>query len=568
VNGRTLAAGVLVLVVLALSAQLAFTDVGRQLGAHWSEPAELGAVDGDDAAVTSLAARDGAVAWIERTGDAWTVRTAQVATGGTGGTDGSGGTESGSTGDDGGTGDADPDASGLAVRDARTVATSTTELRGVGVARSGDRTVAVWERVDGDEIVLHDGDAARVVRGGESLDSPTVAVVGDRTVLAHREFAGDEFALRVAVVDGGATVAGAAAGGARSMALAPVGGAGGTDEDGSPSATAAGLAWVEPDDFDVQYARVDPDGPTVGANRSFGVARAGGGFGSAAGPGPVSLTGGRAPRVVWSDLGRIYARPADGSGPREAVASGAGPRAVATADGWLVTWLTTSRATGSDVRYARYGPAGVESAYVSRLPSNAVDAVPVRTADGSVAVVWTERRGGVRVLASAYDPSGTSSVVERATTAPGRLGFVALAAVAAGAVLVPISPWVVFPLLVGFLATTELVLGAASAVAARLLGLVGRDVDARGVRERLRALPVAVPVGLFVLSNVTVLLWLGGGGIAGVNFGGMVPISIAAVAGTGLIGLVGGIDSPWRLVVLFSYVQSVGLWATALPGVL
>lgn len=542
-NGRTLAAGVLVLVVLALSAQLAFTDVGRQLGAHWSEPAELGAVDGDDAAVTSLAARDGAVAWIERTGDAWTVRTAQVATG-----------------------DADPDASGLGVRDARTLATSTTELRGVGVARSGDRTVAVWERVEPDEIVLHDGDAARVVRGGESLDSPTVAVVGDRTVLAHREFVDGEFALRVAVVDGGATLAGTAAGGARSMALAPVGGTGGADGDGSPSA--AGLAWVEPDDFDVQYARVDPDGPTVGADRSFGVARAGGGFGSAAGPGPVSLTGGSAPRVVWSDLGRIYARPADGSGPREAVASGAGPRAVATADGWLVTWLTTSRATGSDVRYARYGPGGVEAAYVSRLPSNAVDAVPVRTADGSVAVVWTERRGGVRVLASAYDPSGTSSVVERATTAPGRLGFVALAAVAAGAVLVPISPWVVVPLLVGFLATTELVLGAASAVAARLLGLVGRDVDARGVRERLRALPVAVPVGLFVLSNVTVLLWLGGGGIAGVSFGGMVPISIAAVAGTGLIGLVGGIDSPWRLVVLFGYVQSVGLWATALPGVL
>jgi hypothetical protein len=47
-----------------------------------------------------------------------------------------------------------------------------------------------------------------------------------------------------------------------------------------------------------------------------------------------------------------------------------------------------------------------------------------------------------------------------------------------------------------------------------------------------------------------------------------VTLSAAAAAATAVVARVAGVASPWRVAVLFAYLQSVALVATALPGVL
>jgi hypothetical protein len=77
-----------------------------------------------------------------------------------------------------------------------------------------------------------------------------------------------------------------------------------------------------------------------------------------------------------------------------------------------------------------------------------------------------------------------------------------------------------------------------------------------------------VPVALFVALDLALLLAIGPGGVAGLTFAGLVPVTLAAAAGTAALAWATGLRSPWRLAVAFGVYQSVGLWATALPGVL
>jgi hypothetical protein len=131
---------------------------------------------------------------------------------------------------------------------------------------------------------------------------------------------------------------------------------------------------------------------------------------------------------------------------------------------------------------------------------------------------------------------------------------------------------VVGPLLAGFLATTGTALGVATGVAARLASRAGRDVDARRLRERLRDLPLAVPVAPFVVADLAVLVAVVGGGdgtpAAGLAIRGPVALSAAAAVATAAVARAAAVASPWRVAVLFAYLQSVALVATALPGVL
>jgi hypothetical protein len=533
---------------LAVGAQAAYTDVGERIGPRWSEPATLATVDAADADaggdVTALAAAAGRVAWVETDGREWRVRLATV--------------EPGSGGR-------------LAAGGVRTLASRSGRIEGVDVAVSADgRLAAVWERADADAIVLHDGGRARVLtadRPTTRRGPPRVAFADGRPVVAFREFRGDAgFTARVHVVGGPAGDVGASVAGRGAPAVAP-----------RPDGGGVALAWIDGDGLTVEHAAVDVGAELrVAERRDLGRARPTGGFGGGGRGAAPAVDAAAGPRVVWTDLGTVHAW--RGGGEPAAVASGRRAAVAAVGDrggdAALTTWLFAARPTGTDVGYRLDGDdgGGGETGAVSRLPSNAVRAEPFRAGAAGPGVAWTERSGDLRLLASAYDPDGESSVPGRLGAAPGRFLFVGVAAALVGAVLLPLSPWVVGPLLAGFLATTGTALGVATGVAARLASRAGRDVDARRLRERLRDLPLAVPVALFVVADLAVLVAVVGGGdgtpAAGLAIRGPVALSAAAAVATAAVARAAAVASPWRVAVLFAYLQSVALVATALPGVL
>jgi hypothetical protein len=79
-----------------------------------------------------------------------------------------------------------------------------------------------------------------------------------------------------------------------------------------------------------------------------------------------------------------------------------------------------------------------------------------------------------------------------------------------------------------------------------------------------------VPVALFVLADVAVLLAVVGDGAvaAGLAVRGPVTLSAGAAAATAVVARAARVASAWRVAVVFAYLQSVALVATALPSVL
>ncbi|WP_435062355.1 hypothetical protein [Halobaculum sp. EA56] len=548
----------LVVLALAVGAQIAFTDVGREVGGDWEEPTELSALGGGStASVPDVAAAGGGgegggavVAWVETEAGTYRVRVAEL-------------TRS-------------PD--GVTVTGVRTLLETDEELREVDAAARGDRLAVAVENAAAERITLlrTDREGGEVtettVSSGEAarVESVDVAALADGTAVAWRAY-DDGFAGRLAVVpvgSGNATV--------RTLPGASTG-------RNSPALAAAGdgtlaVAWIDGRDAGVHLAVGPADGDLDG--RRVGDARRGASsFSSANLPAVVDVASARAgdpaPVLAWTDLSVVHVRVAvgaDGDGSAPATfGSGDRLRVAGDADDWTATWTVADRTSGRDLVFARGGGdlgEGVERGHVSRLPSNALAAAPVYVGDAP-AVAWVERGGDRRLLVSGYVGGGPAGPGERLAATPLRFGFVAVVAGALAVVTVPLLPWVAGPLLVGFLVTTRTVLSAVGAVHARLAGLVGRPASPGDVHTWVQEAPAWAALAAFVPANLAVLAALGDGGVVpGVPAVDPFGLSALALAATLAVAWVRDIRSSWRLVFAYGYCQSVALWAAAAPAFL
>lgn len=551
---RTHLLSVLVVLVLAVGAQAAYTDVGREIGGDWSEPTELSTLDGSTADYPDVAvAGDGdraVAAWVEAEAGAYRVRLARLAR----------------------------DGDSVRVQETRTLFTSEEELREVDAAMRGDRVAVAVEDAGTERIVLvrgrlggafssttvSTGDAARV----ESVD---VAALDDETVVGWRAFDGDGFTGRLAVVTGGDADTNA------SIDRHALPGA--TTGRNSPALAAAGdgrvaVAWADEADTGV-YVGVSAPGEDVDADRVGDARRGASSFSSANLPPLVDVTasrdGGAAPVLAWTDLSVVHV--AAGDAETRQFGSGNRLRVAGDADDWTAIWTVADRTSGRDVVFARGGTTvaddgDVATGHVSRLPSNALAAAPGYLG-GEPTVAWVERGGDLRLVVSGYTGDGPVGTVGRLTATPFRFGFVAVVAVALAVVTVPLLPWVAGPLLAGFLLTTRTVLSAVGAVVARLAGLTGRSMRSGDVRSWTQSAPGWVALAAFVPLNLAVFAWLGRNGVVpGVPAVDPFGLSALALAATLALAWLRDIDSSWRLVFAYGYCQSVALWAAAAPAFL
>lgn len=540
-QARSLAVAAVLLLSLVVVAQLAYTTVGQPVGERWTDPTAAVST-GDGAELVEVAAAGdgdaGAVAWIARSGDRYEVSVVRV-----GVVDGQ-----------------------VSLGPRRTVASDAPELQGLDVAVDGDDVALVWERArDNDVVVYRSGtDRARVVSDDPlRVLEPSVALVDDGTVVAWQQRNGSRFVVEVAGVTDTAV----------SYRTVPVA-TGGT---GSPSVDAAGegfaLTWFDADSRTTRaaFGALAPDGPDLAPSRELGPARPVGGFGG--GTGPVSVGAGAgdgAVRAVWLDRVRVTTAAATRDGPvTEPTTLGRGDRPrVAVGDGrWLAAWVVTGREADSDVAFATGGE-GRSSGTVSRYPSSANHPSPFYAPDAAVA--WSERGAESRVLVSGLLDSPDPRYAARLGAEPGRLGFVAVAAVVIGAITLPVMPWVFLSMLAAFYLTNRFVRRRAVRALATLSGLAGRSGDEAAIRARVETVSPAAWAAAFVVGEVALLVLLlpPVGANVSLSFAGPVPLSVAAALATGLLQLVSPQRSPWRIVAVFAYFQTAALWATALPDVL
>lgn len=576
----------LVVLSLAVGAQLAYTEVGRELGGDWSEPTELSTlVDSDATGIPAVAADDSntdsaasVVAWIERDADGYRVELASLER-----TDGD-----------------------VAVTGTLTLLRTDAELRDVDVAVRGDRLAVGIEDADVDEIILWQGPASVVAGGDANADTAAaetgngsfrlvsvagttraeyvdVALLPNRTAVAWRTYEDGGFVGRVGLVDG--------AGNASDSGTAGDSGNASVERRAIPGATTGrnapaigvtatdqlAVAWGNASDTGVHLAVVSPDrdgpitGPRIDDARSGASSlgstnrppvidvAAGEGSGSSAGSAPV---------LAWTDLAVVHV----GTNARDAASFGAGSklRIVGGGESWTATWTESNPTSGRDFVFAR-SPAGtddVETGHVSRLSSNALTGAPFELADRP-AVVWVERGGSYRLLAAGYTGAGETGPVTRLADAPTRFAFVAAVSAVLAVVTVPLLPWVAGPLLLGFLLTTRAALSTLGRFAAELARVGGRDVDATRVRSVVQSAPPWVGFTAFAVVNVALFRYLGGGAnVPGIP--GAAPFGISAL---GLVAALAvarlrGTSNPWKLAFIFGYCQSVALWATATPAFL
>jgi hypothetical protein len=534
---------VVLLLSLAVGAQLAFTDVGQEIGPHWSDPAALSTLSsGESTGYVGLAsdggADGGAVAWIERDGETHSVRVASVTVAG-----------GEPTIDDG---------------SVRTVATAQTELDGVDVARAGDRVAVVWESVAENRVLLLVDGETRVVSTNESssVNYPSVAFVDGTPTVAFQEYYNGSWVAHVATVpaDGApdrVRLGTAVTPGAVSPSIAAT--------DGG-----AAVGWINTENGSghVTSFRIDDGGLAPADERSLGPARS---VSTMSGTGQLaSVTldeGADGPVVLWTDLGEVNVLQL-GGGAAEAVAVGQGknPDMAASDDQWLATMVVSDRSSGSDIAYALGDGSDPEIGPVSRLPSNAVESAPFY--GQGAAAAWTESGGTNELLVSAYRDDGASGPVSRLTAAPTRFLFIGLTAAVVGLVTVPLMPWVVGPLLAGFLLTTRTALDILFGAVARVANLAGRNTSVGGLRRQVREVPPIVPVALFAAVNVALFVHLAGGGRAvadAIAFANPLGVSALGAVAALVVGRLYDVTSGWQMAAVFGYCQTVAAWATALP---
>lgn len=555
---------VLVVLALAVGAQIAYTDVGREVDGDWSQPTEVSSLpSGSTAAYPDVAAAgDGdraVVAWIETTAGEYRLRVARIARG--------------------------SDGDGVRVLDRRTLHRTDDELREVDAALADGRLAVAVENADADRIALFrgpasDGDLEAVtVSSGETarVESVDVAGVGDRTAVAWRAYVDGGFAGRLALIGAADSANRSAAPDRRALPNATTG-------RNSPALAAAGddtlaVAWAHADDSSVQLAVGSPTGELSG-ERVADARRGASSFSSANLPPVVDVAaspdgGDGAPVLAWTDLSVVHVVAGDASTAE--FGSGSRLRVAGDATDWTAIWTVADRTSGRDLVYAR-GSAGsdtggdatgvAERGHVSRLPSNTLAAAPAYLG-GEPAVAWVERGGDRRLLVSGYTGGGPVGPAGRLAATPLRFAFVSIVAVALAVVTVPLLPWVAGPLLAGFLLTTRTALSAIGAVVARTAGLFDRSMRPADVRSWVQSAPAWVALAAFIPVNVAVFAYLGRNGVVpGVP--AVEPFGLTALALAATLAIAGarGIDSSWRLVFLYGYCQSVALWAAAAPAFL
>lgn len=544
---------VVVLVAFVLAVQLAFTGIGLEIGPHWSEPETLDTAAGPSAKlvdveasadVGSASASDGRIAWITVEAGQYHVRVANVSS------------ENGT----------------LDVGDPRTVVTDDERLASADVAHRNGSTAVVWKRHDDDQVVLAVDDGTgttdpRVVSTNDSIrvNNPTVALADGTPVVAYQEYAQSTSSWRGVVATVEANVSYSRFG----EGIGP--------ESVSPAVTAgpdgAVVAWVDTDEALAKTA------PLSRSEGSFAVGeptvvdssrtlRSMSGTGQLA---EVQLAvGSDGPVLLWTDLGNVRAVElgADATPASEPATLGGGknPGLGAGEDRWLATTMVSHRASGIDVRYHLARDGGVESGSLSSLPSTAVRADAVFAPDPVVA--WSESGSENRLLVSAYEEEADAGPLSRMGANPFRFLFLGITALAIAAVTVPMMPWVVGPLLVGFFVTTRLALGPITTVGQRLAALGGREVTTAEIRKGIQSLPGWQPALVFVVVDTAILVaLLGGSGdtIAGVHFAHPIWVSAAAVPAAGALAALFDAESPWKIAGIYGYVQTVGLWLTAVP---
>ena len=536
------------MVAFVLAAQLAFTGIGLEIGPHWSEPETLDSTAGPtgklvDVAATSNGDGEGRVAWIVAEAGEYRVRVANA---------------SASNGE-------------LSVGEPRTLVSTDRRLANVDVAWGADTTAVTWKRYEANEAMLALAGARSLgptrVSGTESLrvNNPTVALVDGTPVVGYQSY--DE---------GTSSWVGVLAVGTTDTSYTRFG-EGIGPESVSPAVSAgpsgATVAWVDTEEALARAATLTvTDGEarlgeptTVGTSRTL---RSMSGTGQLA---EVQLsTGATGTQLLWTDLGSVRTVSlADGEPTAEPTPLGGGqnPALGTGQERWLATTMTRDRASGIDVVYTLGTGDGTESGHVSKLASNAVRADAAFAPDPFVA--WIEFGQEKRLIVSAYEESGETGPVNRLTANPFRFGFLGGSALALGVVTLPMMPWVAGPLLVGFFLTTRVVLSPASRAASRVSAALGRERSPMEIRKGVQSLPGWLPALLFAAVNMLLLVAvLGGSGenIAGVQFAHPIGVSLLALPAAALIGALFEEDSPWKLAALFGFVQTVGLWTTALPA--
>lgn len=544
-QARTLVVGGLVLVALLVGTQVAFTGVGQPVSPLFSEPTEATVFGtGPDTYVVDVAADGddggGAVAWTERRGDRFRVRVARTEI-----ADGT-----------------------VTVGEPRTLASADAALTSLDVAVRGGEVAVVWERTAGNDVVLARPSAGttRVVSDDPlRVEQPAVALVDGGTVVAWRQYRDGEFDVRLATLPGGPAADGAVV---RRFVGGPSAGI------GSPSLSAAGdgfaVTYLDADESVAvtRFGRLTADGAALGSRVVLGDARAAGGFGGGGQAALGSDANATAVRGVWVDVSSVLTGTATREGPvRSAADLGPGDRpGVAVLGGdWLAAWLVQSPSTGADVLFA---DAAGRRGQLSRLPSSAADPSPLFAPEAGVA--WSERGVENRVLVAAALDRPRGGTVDRLAREPAQFGFVTLTAAVVGLVTVPILPWVFFAVAGAFYATSRTVNGLALRLVARLGGLSGERPDPRVLRERFEAVPAVVWLVVFAAWEVALLTVLLGPSTSAtsISFSSPVAVSLGALLGTIAVGWVGRVDSPWRVVGVFVYLQTAALWATALPTIL
>lgn len=541
-DGRTVAAAVLVLLLVLGGSQLAFTDVGKAQGNSFTPAVTLESMPaGPDAYVADLAAAGdgsrGAAAWIVVQDSQWSVHVAH-----------------------------------LSIDDGVVTAEETVELvegsqriESVSIAVEGETTAVAYERARDNEVAVHllpedtqhvvGQDAVRTVETG-------VTLTDQGPVVGYQEYRNGTFRTTVTTLESGGQAQ-------------LVGGS--TTGNGVPAlATTDGQVTVLWYDAVNRTAVLTPGtvegtGLTMEEHHQLGEAQVAGSFG---GQGVMAMANDGSSstvRNVWTDVGRVKTAewsPGEPAGDSETLGVGERPGVATDETGWLAAWLVETRASGLDIEFVREQGGNATTGVVSQHQTDAIHPSPLFAPDPGV--VWTERGAESQVLASGFREEATTDPMTRLRVNPERFLFIGLAGAVLGVVLTPMMPWNFIAFFVAFYATSATLRNRVERTIARRGNGDTESADLGRIRARIDAVPMWVWVAGFVVLDSVLLYFILPAGVSAtaIEFSNPVGVSVVAAAGTAVMMVVRNWKSTWGPMIVFAYLQTVGLWLTGLPTIL
>lgn len=538
-RGAVLAA--VVLLGLLVGVQVVATDVGAEIGVHWSDPVAVSTITVEDGlGVADLDAADGdpgAIAWLQRSDTTRLLRYARIRTTGP-------------------------------VGEPETLRRRTADLDDVTVATDGDRLAIAWKNVTNGSVHLavRGENATRYVSFSEGrlVDEPAVAWLEDVPTLTWRARRNGSWGIEIAAVDSEGVTR-------RRFATATTG-------EGSPTLAAAGgraaLAIVDRSSrARVRHVSLVDGGVAATPWTDLGPARPRSTtLGATGGSEMDAAHNGSAVDALWTDVRTIHARavsPNGTSGTRQRIGNGRAPAIATNETARLIAWLVSSRTGSLDVVAMYRGPAGTTSGVASGLPSTATFAEPLFAPDPALA--WTERGGDrSRLLFSRYTPDGERAALDRLTRTPKQFAAIAVGAAVLGLFTVPMMPWTLLALVAAFIVTTRLVERRLASVGVWLASLRGRTVDRRSVQAWLHGGPRWLRVLAFgaVQIGIATALVATEETVTSIGFTAPVVVGVGAALATLLVLRLGPVKTTWRGVAGMAVTYNAGMWATALPAFL